>query len=125
MSTGIFNDTINSVDYSTKGLTFYSTTDGTKTIKTIFDEDFTTVGTWILDSIGGEESFSVKIPNDAGTGYVENGYYKADTSDTGFSWTYNYDSSNAFTGGTESENGITTTLNASWGRHHKREVHLD
>ena len=68
MSTGIFNDIINSVDYSTKGLTFYSTTDGTKTIKTIFDEDFTTVGTWILDSSGGEESFSVKIPNDAGTG---------------------------------------------------------
>jgi len=114
MSLSNFTDTINGVDYSGESLQKYVITDGDKTLATILDASFSQVGSWVKDSSTNEESFVVKLPDSSTSGYKEEGYYKADTNDAGFSWVYNYDSSNAFTGGSETVNNVTSTLDASW-----------
>jgi len=107
--------TINSIDYSSYNLKSYSAMDGTKTTVSYLDTSFAVVGAKVSDSATGEESFIIKLPDSTTGGYKENGSYKSSSSDAGFNWTYNYDSSSVFTGGTETENNITTTLNSSWG----------
>ena len=107
--------TINSTDYSSYNLKSYSATDGNKTTVSYLDANFEVVGTKVTDSQTGEESFIIKLPDSNTGGYTENGSYKSSSSDDGFTWTYNYDSNSTFTGGTETENNITTTLDSSWG----------
>jgi len=100
---------------SGQSLKTYQEVDSTTNKTTTFylNSDFEVVGTKVVDADNGEEISIVKLPKTGG-GFVETGSYKENSSATAFTWEYNFDSSDAFTGGTETNDGITRVINSDY-----------
>ena len=107
--------TFGTAEISGQTLKTYIEGDDTTAQKTTFylDSNFDVVGTKVEVKASGEESFNIKLPKTGG-GFIETGSYKESTNATAFAWEYNFDSSDAFTGGTETDNGITREINSDY-----------
>ena len=108
MSVASINYTLDGTTYS---LTTYTITESSVETVTYFDSDFNTVGTKVTNA-DGDITFNIKLPVTGG--FVEEGYYRESGDSVGATYKYNYNSSSEFTGGTETQDDVTTTYDASW-----------
>ncbi len=102
----VLNDSSELVGYS------YQVTEGNVTSTTFFDTNFEITGEAFSDSSTSVSSSYNKVVASDGS-YVESGSYSKPGEESR-SFEFNFDSSGAFTGGTETEGIITYTYNSSW-----------
>ena len=103
-------DGVETTYYDANGdITGYSVKSGNST--TYFDADYDWVGDVFKDSRSIE---AIEVRAGANGAYSEVGSFTLNDGSYARSWTFNFDDSGSFTGGSETENGITKTYNSSW-----------
>jgi len=105
---GTYTHSLDGTDYA---FTSYQITESSVVTVTYFDSAFNTVGTKVTNA-DGDITFNIKIALSSGA-YVEEGSYQ-ESGDSAATYRYNYSSSSAFTGGSETKDNVTTTFDANW-----------